>query len=264
VTALVHCAYHKCLTVFFRRTMTPSMSSFGGYRHFNSDLAAFEKDRHNFRVASVNNTALDLAALGDYRISRFIRDPRDLIVSGYFYHRKGAEPWCTEVDPDPEEWLAKRNRPVPSAVRKGESLEMALNRLDQEEGLLAELELRARHFDSMREWPVDDPRIRVWRYEDTLGEERRVMGEIAAHYGLAWPLRARIQRNAVRFDAKHAVAEKSKHVRNPSSGQWRGVFTPRVEQAFLERWGDLLERYGYAGRLDDGDEQPSGAVSASR
>jgi hypothetical protein len=240
------------------------MSSVGGYRHFNSDLAAFERDRHNFRVASVNNTALDLAALGDYRISRFIRDPRDLVVSGYFYHRKGAEPWCREVDPDAEEWLTKRNRPVPSAVRRGESLEMALQRLDQEEGLLAEMELRARHFDSMREWPTDDPRVRVWRYEDVLGEERRVMGEVAAHYGLGRLLRARVQRNAVRFDAKHAVAEKSKHVRNPSSGQWRSVFTPRVEQAFMERWGDLLERYDYHGRLQDADERPSGAVSAPR
>jgi hypothetical protein len=126
------------------------------------------------------------------------------------------------------------------------------------------MELRARHFDSMREWPTDDPRVRVWRYEDVLGEERRVMGEVAAHYGLGRLLRARVQRNAVRFDAKHAVAEKSKHVRNPSSGQWRSVFTPRVEQAFMERWGDLLERYDYHGRLQDADERPSGAVSAPR
>ena len=240
--------------------MTASLSSFGGYRHFNSDLPAFERNRRHFRVASINNIALDLPSLGDYRISRFVRDPRDLVVSGYFYHRRGAEPWCQEIDPDPEEWLTTRNRPVPSAVRPGESLEMALNRLDQEAGLLAELELRTLDFDSMREWPLDDPRIRVWRYEDILGEERRVMGEVAAHYGLPWGLRMRVQRNAVRFDAKHAVAEKSKHVRNPSSGQWRSVFTPRVEDAFLQRWGDVLDRYGYIGRLDDADER---AVSAS-
>ena len=248
MSALIHCSYHKCLTVFFRRTMSSSLARFGGYRHFNSDLAAFTRDRQNFRLASVNNTALDLGALGDYRISRFVRDPRDLVVSGYFYHRKGAEPWCREVDPDPAQWLALRNRPVPSAVRPGESLEMALQRLDLEEGLLAEMELRARHFDSMREWPTDDPRIRVWRYEDILGNERRALGEVAAHYRLAWPLRALIQRNAVRFDAAHAVAEKSSHVRNPTSGQWREVFTPRVEREFTERWGDLLTRYGYDGR----------------
>jgi sulfotransferase family protein len=262
VSALVHCSYHKCLTVFFRRTMSPSLSSLGGYRHFNSDRTAFERERHSFRVASVNNTSLDLDELGDYRISRFVRDPRDLVVSGYFYHRKGAEPWCCEVDPDPEEWLAKRNRPIPSAVRTGESLQMALQRLDQEEGLLAEMELRARHFDSMRQWPADDPHIRVWRYEDILGDERRVMGEVATHYELPRLLRMRIERNATRFDAKHAVAEKSKHVRNPSSGQWRGVFTPRVERAFLERWGDVLERYGYGGRLADSDGQPGPARAA--
>jgi len=263
VPELVHCSYHKCLTVFFRRTMTASLSSMGGYRHFNSDLAAFERDRNEFRVTSVNNVAVDLSGLGDYRISRFIRDPRDLIVSGYFYHRRGAEPWCSEVDPDPDEWLAKRNRPVPGAVRKGESLEMTLQRLDREEGLLAEMELRSLHFDSMREWPRDDPRIRTWRYEDILGNESRVMDEVASHYGMGWFLRARVRRNAVRFDAKHAVAEKNTHVRNPASGQWHDVLTPRVEAAFMERWGDLLPVYGYDADHPR-DEQPPEQITAGR
>jgi hypothetical protein len=245
VPALIHCSYHTCLTVFFRRTMTASLQSFGGYRHFNSDVAAFEQARQEFRVTSVNNAAITLTDLGDFRVSRFVRDPRDMIVSGYFYHRRGAEPWCREVDPDPDEWLATRNRSVPSALRSGESLEMTLQRLDREEGLLAEMELRSRHFDSMREWPRDDPRIKVWRYEDILGNESRAMGEVAEHYGLGWMLRTRIRRNAVKFDAKHATAEKSTHVRNPSSGQWRDVLTPRVKAEFMERWGDLLPVYGY-------------------
>jgi hypothetical protein len=263
VPVLVHCSYHKCLTVFFRRTMTASLSFFGGYRHFNSDVAAFHAARSQFRVSSVNNSAVDLAALGDYRVSRFVRDPRDLLVSGYFYHRRGAEAWCRDIDPDPEEWIDKRNRPVPSALRKGESLAMALQRLDQEEGLLAEMELRSRHFDSMRDWPEADPHIKVWRYEDILGNESRVMGEVASHYGMPWPLRARIQRNAVRFDARHAVAEKNKHVRNPTSGQWRAVLTPRVEAAFMERWADILPRYGYHTERP-ADERPPEELTARR
>jgi hypothetical protein len=39
---------------------------------------------------------------------------------------------------------------------------------------------------------------------------------------------------------------KDSHVRNPSSGQWKTVFTPRVEAEFTERWGDLIPLLGYA------------------
>jgi hypothetical protein len=226
--------------------MNASIGRFGGYRHFNSNRGAFETERHRSRVASVNNVNIDLDALGpDYRISRFVRDPRDLIVSGYHYHRRGAEPWCLEVDPDPEKWLVTSNRPVPSALRPGESVSSCLQRLDQEEGLLAEMELRARHFESMRQWPQDDERIRVWHYENIVGNEREAMSEVAAHYGLPWLLRMKVARNAVRFDASHAMAAKHAHVRDPASGQWRSLFTPRVEAEFNDRYRDLLERYGY-------------------
>ena len=245
MATLIHCSYHKCLTVFFRRVMEPSLAYLGGYRHFNSDLARFEAERPSLRLASINNLALDADALGDVRISRFVRDPRDLVVSGYFYHRRGAEPWCREIDPDPREWASQRNRDVPRALRPGESLEQCLQRLDREDGLIAEMELRARHFDSMRAWPTDDPRIRVWRYEDTLGNERRVMGEVAGHYELPFPVRRLIQHNALRFDSRRAVAARDGHVRNPNSGQWRNVFTPRVEREFMRRWGDLLPLLGY-------------------
>jgi hypothetical protein len=255
--ALVHCSYHKCLTVYFKRVMTASVGRFGGYRHFNSDLEAFQRGRRGLRVASVNNQAIDLDSLGDCRVSRFVRDPRDLVVSGYFYHRRGAEPWCLEVDPSEEKWLARRNRPRPSAMRPGESLADTLQRLDLEDGLLAELELRSRHFDSMRDWPADDPRVRVWRYEEILGREERVMRDLAAHYELPIQLRTLVRRNAVRYDVRHAMAGRSAHVRNPAAGQWREVFTPRVERAFMERWGDLLDRYGYA--VEGGLERPAGA-----
>lgn len=259
---LIHCSYHKCLTVFFRRVMEPSLAHLGGYRHFNSHLARFEAEQSSLRLASINNVALDVDALGDVRISRFVRDPRDLVVSGYFYHRRGAEPWCRQVDPDPLEWSSQRNRDVPSALAPGESLQACLHRLDREEGLLAEMELRARHFDSMRAWPTDDPRIRVWRYEDIVDDERRVMGEVADHYGLPFVLRRLVQRNAARFDSRHAVASRDGHVRNPSSGQWRAVFTPRVTREFMSRWGDLLPLLAYG---DDETPEPvhSGAAAVA-
>lgn len=63
------------------------------FRHYASLQEDFYRNLHRHRVISANGFAVDLDRLdGDYRIVRFIRDPRDLVVSGYFYHRRGAEP----------------------------------------------------------------------------------------------------------------------------------------------------------------------------
>jgi len=85
---LIHCSYHKCLTVYYGRIMKAvfnrCLSWSSGYRHFNSHLEDFYQAFSKHRIASVNNRALDLERLGQFRISRFVRDPRDLVVSGYF------------------------------------------------------------------------------------------------------------------------------------------------------------------------------------
>ena len=157
-THLIHCAYHKCLTVYFRRVMDAVFNRClpwsAGYRHFNSHLHDFLAGYGDLRVASVNNRALEPDSLGPCRISRFLRDPRDLVVSGYFYHRRGAEPWVTMANPTDEDWYFAAGV-VPEGLRAaGGSFADYLQAIPEEEGLLAELEFRASHFESMARWPA--------------------------------------------------------------------------------------------------------------
>lgn len=245
---LVHCSYHKCLTVYYRRVMDAVFNRClpfsGGYRHFNSDLAEFHDSFSAHRVASVNNRSLDLDRLGDFRLTRFVRDPRDLVVSGYFYHRRGAEPWCTQTNPTDADWEFANGR-VPDGLRTaGGSFAAYLESLSEEDGLLAELEFRRPHFESMTEWPASHPGILLFRYEDILGREVEVFDEIFDHYGLTW-----IERRLGRFFAdRHSLARRrarDTHIRNPTSGQWRIRFTPRVKDAFDAEWADLIARLGY-------------------
>ena len=52
---LVHCSYHKCLTVYFRRVMDGVFNRClpwrGGYLHSNSDIDAFYNGVASARVA---------------------------------------------------------------------------------------------------------------------------------------------------------------------------------------------------------------------
>ena len=107
---------------------------------------------------AVDGFAIDLSKLDrDFRIVRFVRDPRDLVVSGYHYHKRGAEPWFRFRGPTENYWRAI-NAKVPSGMQDGMSYAEYLNSLDLERGLLAELEFREYQFDSLRRWE-DDPRI---------------------------------------------------------------------------------------------------------
>lgn len=244
---LVHCSYHKCLTVYFSRIMRSvfnrCLAWSGGYRHYNSHLEDFYKGFREHRIASVNNRSLDLESLGEFRISRFVRDPRDLVVSGYFYHRRGAEDWVSIEAPTADDWYFA-NGVVPAAMR-GEQISFAgyLQSIPEEEGLLAELEFRRHHFDSMARWPNRHPKIVTYRYEDIIGNETRVFQELFEFYGLS-----SIERQLGDwFARRYSIRKRSTdpHVRNPAPGQWRRHFTPRVKRAFDAEHGALMELYGY-------------------
>src|SRR4030042_3938179 len=123
-TQLIHCSYHKCLTVYYVRVMICLYNRIfrfsGGYRHFDSRIDDFYRDSSKYRIASINHRALDLCRIGDCRISRFVRDPRDMVVSGYFYHKRGAENWCNMIGPT-EETLRGVNGSVPERTAQDQS-----------------------------------------------------------------------------------------------------------------------------------------------
>jgi hypothetical protein len=230
----VHCSYHKCLTVFANRCFMHVLGD--DYRHFERDLQAFHAEHHRYALSATTDCIPDLSRLGDYRISRFIRDPRDLIVSGYLYHRKGVEHWTTTP------W---KNPVRIQGMRAGEHYAACLQRLDQDEGLIAEMGFREPHFRTMLDWPADDPRVRVWKYEAILGDEVRAMDEVGAHYGWSDERRQALREQAGRWRAGEGRLSWDAHVRDPRPGQWRDLFTPRVDRAFREQFGDLPERLGY-------------------
>jgi hypothetical protein len=245
-THIVHCSYHKCLTVYYGRVMHSLFNRFlpwsRGYRHYNSHLADFYEGFDQYRVASVNNRAPDLQRLGEFRLSRFVRDPRDLVVSGYFYHRRGAEPWTTMENPTDDDWYFA-NGIVPDGLRAaGGSFARYLQSIPPEEGLLAELEFRRPHFESMAAWPAHR-NIVVYRYEDIIGRQREAFRELFDFYGLA-PIERRLgDWLASRYSLARRAADG--HVRNPEPGQWRRHFTPRVRRVFDAEYAALVKQLGY-------------------
>ncbi len=245
--SLIHCSYHKCLTVYYAKVMRALYNRImpwtRGYRHFESNLSDFYENLNRYRILSVNNHKLELARLGDFRITRFVRDPRDLVVSGYFYHKRGAEAWCRVVGPREEDWEVV-NGTVPSGVGQTHSFASYLQSIPVEEGLIAEIEFRKKHFQSMLEWPTEDERIATFRYEDIVGSEQGTFAQLFEFYQLPWIDKTLGCLLAGRYSASRQQGRVA-HIRDPEPSQWKRVFTPRTTDYFNESYGPLLTRLGY-------------------
>ncbi|WP_299114173.1 sulfotransferase domain-containing protein [uncultured Winogradskyella sp.] len=243
----IHAAYHKCLTMFFFRTANNALNTLAlsrkkQYEHFESIQGLFYNTMNQYYLCSINNFAPNIDKInGDFRISRFVRDPRDLIVSGYFYHKRGAEPWFRFKDPTEEYWSAI-NGHVPSGMPSGKSFAEYLSTLNESDGLMKEIEFRKYHLESMRQWPKDT-RIKTFRYEDIISDQVGAFSEILDHLQIKGFKRKKLLLFANRYALQNR--KNDKHIRNPQASQWRKYFTPKMNTDFVQEYGDILERYGY-------------------
>lgn len=243
----VQCGYHKCLTMYFRRVSKKIAmwnNPFNGeFRHFFHRLDEFNQDCTAYNICSLSGHYLDLDQFEDIRAVHIIRDPRDMIVSGYYYHKRAGEPWCNYVNPTDDDWNIV-NACVPHQLPADTSFADYLNNVSIEEGLAAEIEFRKKHFENMMKWPVDDERVLTVKYEEILGNEAATFRRIYDFYGFPFHTKIAASVYAQRYSAK-SNRRLSAHIRNPNKGQWKELFTQELKAQFNDQYGSLLEKYGY-------------------
>jgi hypothetical protein len=202
---------------------------------------------------------------GNYRGFHVIRDPRDVLVSAYFSHRY-SHPIRSDND---NGWIAVFREQLQSV----ETVEA---------GLLMELEFNADNFRRMEYWDYANPNVYETTYEriitDPLNEFTCIFNFLGIatpgiglptlgalvldrlrqqRTGRAMPLRTAlprlllqriVQRNAFerKTDGRTPGVENTQHhYRKGIAGDWRNYFTPRVTEAFKERYGALVIQLGY-------------------
>lgn len=251
---ILHFGYHKCLTVLYHHLM---MNLIG---EFDFKFAAVWSNKHKFRQATENEAdprvvlstdidGFDWNHLPEYRGSHFIRDPRDMVVSGYYYHLWTKEAWC--VSPN-FNWNKHTKHPLFEHVEPDKakwphdiSYQDYLNSLDEECGMLMEVIFCDDKFQQMRRWDFDNPRILELRYDDIVGAEESAFSRLFDHYGFHPDLRDRGLEVVERLSLKNQVKKEGTHVRSGKSGQWKQRFTPKTKQLFKQVHADLLVKLDY-------------------
>ena len=216
-------------------------------------------------LENADNEALDvIAAHRCYRGVHVIRDPRDIVVSGYFSHR-----YSHKVSENESPWLWQYRSQLASLP-------------DLESGLLAEIEFCSTYFARLYDWNYENPNMLELCYETLAFEPLATFMQIHRFWDIRVPafaptalaqllpnyLHNKVRGRPLRKQTvlpqlalwlllrRHSFERKSggrargtenikNHYRKGVAGDWHNYFTPRLKDAFKQRYPNLLGKLGY-------------------
>lgn len=231
---IVHFTYHKMGTVWLTRVFERIASEFGwSVQKINGS----QRPDPQARFIVVNHCHRTVDNFGDFIGSRMIRDLRDVVVSGYFYHLWTEERWVL----------------APSDEFGGKSYQQHLKSLDQHDGIIAEIDRLTTYAKNrnMRNWNANDPRIFEFRYETLIAEEQQTFRALFEHYRFPSAMLERSVELAMSQSFQKATSRKPgevqahNHLRSGKPGEWRDMFDDHHKRVFKEKLGDLLIQMGY-------------------
>ena len=239
--------HHKCLTRYFNRI-------FEGNVHFKGQAEKFFRflrQQTESRFASLNNATVrpDRPLLRASACFHVLRHPKDLIISGYFYHRRGAESWTHF----PIQFgLASRYRLELGDALEGDELALIkadsstkwlLETLPFESGLMLEMVLR-KYRCGLNPIPLyESDAVKTVRFEEVMARPVEEVGAVCEHFGLDDEATERILSRTLEV---HET--KTEHIRDRSAYQYRSHFTPRLDRFFAQQFPRLVERLDYENR----------------
>lgn len=253
-------SYHKSGTTLFLRVMGAVAAALG-----------LKLENHYGLVSSIDRGA-DIVLLPHslvgcqldmpFRAIRIVRDPRDIWVSGYLYHLRSNEEWCTNTnfDPTPPIVYPRVDFSVQHKLESwkqaylaglgGKSYQQNLLDRDREAGLQFELErYTGWTLDAMRGWRLGGPAVMDAKLETIVQDFDRTMLAIFRHLGLndgecVTALHAARDQDIARMTDDEIVA--NPHIYSRDVSKWRAFLLPSQVTAF-ERWhADLITSLGYA------------------
>lgn len=225
---IVHGSHHQCGTAWMLRILRRVENRFGLPLHVGP-----QAERGEAAIFAQTHSKLDFEALPAFRATHMIRDPRDIVLAGYEYHKAGTDPWT--------------QKPLPEY--HGQTYAERLNDVSREAGLATEIDRFAvRDAPGLNAWRSDRDDVLELRMEDVRASPAHWFPKIFTHYGFVpWAVEAATE-NAVR----HTIEKGTGSFQGPliDPGAWEEVFTPSLKDYMKERTGDLIQRLGYAKDAD--------------
>ncbi len=221
--------HHKTGTVWLRKIFS-RLSKELGLKFYSSGDPKIPTDADI--ILNNHSRFNNLEELGPFRGLHVIRDPRDIIVSGCFYHQKSAEAWLH----------VKRER---------------LNGLTYQQALLAKTSLEDKISFEMEalgrttiqdiiNWDYNDARFLNIKYEDLMSDvDLKVFHDIFLYLGLNGGAIPTALYHAYKGSLFSGQVKGFSHVRSGEARQWERFFSKNNRERFVELFGSSLIDLGY-------------------
>jgi hypothetical protein len=216
---------------------------------------------HAADIVLLAHSLISALPVRPFRAIRVVRDPRDIWVSGYLYHRRTNEGWCvnTNFDPTPpisyprvdfsfqhcsEDW----KRAYLTRLG-GKSYQQNLVARDLAAGLAFELAgYTGCTLAAMRGWRWTSPDILCVRLEDIDAGFDMTMRDIFRHLAFTeteveLALEIAASEDVRRMDDAAVLARPQVQGRRLS--KWRAILSDDQIAAFEMHYGDLITEFGY-------------------
>lgn len=233
---------HKCGTLYVRSILS-ELCKRNGYELLNfrklmqhtgkaiGDIELEDKANTITFFPSSRYERVFGAVQGSYKGFHLVRDPRDIVVSGYFSHKYSHPvdgPWGQSFLMAHREWLLS---------------------VSESEGIMKEIEI-AFALKTFVSWKFDDPNILELKFEDLLNEPVIHFERIFDF--IQFPFNKRALRQAIRkysFEKrtgrKPGQEDQYSHLRKGVPGDWVNYFSADHKAYFKEKWGTMVPDLGY-------------------
>jgi hypothetical protein len=227
-TRIVHGTHHKTGTRWTLGILAEMADRFGWRcQDGEQDLLRWDTE-----VFLQNHSRIDLSLFSqDVRGTHVIRDPRDVVLSGYHFHLRSSEAWLHQ----------------PRREFGGRTYQQHLRALSPRDGLVAEMRRCADDsVGDMLRWNYSDPRILELKYETLMSRPEETFRAMFRHYGLSDEQTA----IALEIALEHTIPTSrrgiaSDHIRSGRIEQWREAYDADLIAAYTEILGDAHTRLGY-------------------
>jgi hypothetical protein len=252
--------YHKVATLLMLRTFDEVCHAFDW--RFAPVYGKCESVPTDADVLLFFHSMVDLHRVNTpYTGMHIIRDPRDIIVSGYLYHMRCDEKWCVNENLDTSEPVHFPQVPRSQEYRPNEwkqeylrslnnkSYQQNLQALSQRDGLLFEMQ----HYGgwtvkSMTGWNYHNPRILELRFETLMAEYDATFLKLFRHFGFSEEQTTRAMHIARKRDMgrmSDAQIEAHPHITSRQHTKWQNYFEDVHKETFKTMFGDVLIELGY-------------------
>lgn len=237
-------SYHKCLTRYMG-------AIFDKNKHFKSKEKDFMRhimDRKSPRFISVNNSVIypSRKFLAQTRMVHLIRHPKDLIISGYHYHKKGPELWNRMRFSWPKFYKFSLeldhvlNDQEKKMLRQDLTYQQLLETLPFEKGMMVEM-VWLKYIKTFN--PLiyyQSPMLPTFRFEEIMEEPVEGVRKICRHWQLTE------EETTYYCDrAAHYNRNPSYPIRNSAAYQYKEVYTKELNRFFKQQFNELVTRLDY-------------------